>query len=359
MQAGLSVASIQRLLKAAKKIVQHFHQSSLASEALRRKQRENNKPEKGLLQECITRWNSGFTMLEQLLEQGWHVTAVLDEEKRAATSKTKEKAVLPNLKSPQWTLASDLVNVLQPFTVATTFLSTQNNVSLSCVLPLRDHLQASLKPSGKDSKTLKLFKERARDDIRARFGFEDFDLQSVAVLASALDPRFKALNFLSASQGQQVATNVIKLCEEKAEGTEQSEASSTGATGAPPTKKKKPPPPAEPMSVDPLFGPEDKCDTSIPTEVKRYFADPAVSRNEDPLLWWRKNESRFPHIARLSRLFLAVPATPTPSERVFSTAGNIVMKKRSALSPENVDTLIFLNKLVLAFSAAFHSIFQW
>ena len=137
---------------------------------------------------------------------------------------------------------------------------------------------------------------------------------------------------------------MIKLFEEKAEGTEQSEASSTGATGAPPTKKKKLPPPAEPMSVDPLFGPEDKCDTSIPTEVKRYFADPAVSRNEDPLLWWRKNESRFPHIARLARLFLAVPATSTPSERVFSAAGNIVTKKRSALSPENVDALIFLNK---------------
>ena len=167
---------------------------------------------------------------------------------------------------------------------------------------------------------------------------------TVAVLASALDPRFKALNFLSARQGQQVATNVIKLCEEKAEGTEQSEASSTGATGAPPTKKKKPPPPAEPTSIDSLFGPEDKFDTSIPTEVKRYFADPAVSRNEDPLLWWRKNESRFPHIARLARLFLAVPATSTPSERVFSAAGNIVTKKRSALSPENVDALIFLNK---------------
>ena len=78
--------------------------------------------------------------------------------------------------------------------------------------------------------------------------------------------------------------------------------------------------------------------------MKRYFADPAVSRNEDPLLWWRKNESRFPHIARLARLFLAVPATSTPSERVFSAAVNIVTKKRSALSPENVDALIFLNK---------------
>ncbi|KAG7278419.1 hypothetical protein CRUP_026970 [Coryphaenoides rupestris] len=33
-----------------------------------------------------------------------------------------------------------------------------------------------------------------------------------------------------------------------------------------------------------------------------------------------------------------------PSERVFSTAGDIVTAKRSTLSPDNVDILIFLKK---------------
>ena len=61
LQAGLSVASIQRLLKAAKKIVQHFHQSSLASEALRRKQRENNKPEKAC---CKSALQGGTAVLQ-------------------------------------------------------------------------------------------------------------------------------------------------------------------------------------------------------------------------------------------------------------------------------------------------------
>ena len=95
------------------------------------------------------------------------------------------------------------------------------------------------------------------------------------------------------------------------------------------------------MDLDSLFGPEDKCDTSIPVEVQRYFADPPVLRSDDPLQWWCKNESRFPHVAKLARTYLAVSATSTPSERVFSATGNIVTKKRAALSPENVNAFIF------------------
>jgi hypothetical protein len=39
---------------------------------------------------------------------------------------------------------------------------------------------------------------------------------------------------------------------------------------------------------------------------------------------------------------LAIPATSTPSERVFSLAANIVDKKRVSLKPENIDLLVFL-----------------
>jgi hypothetical protein len=39
---------------------------------------------------------------------------------------------------------------------------------------------------------------------------------------------------------------------------------------------------------------------------------------------------------------LAIPAMSAPSERVFSSAANIVDKKRVRLKPENVDLLVFL-----------------
>ena len=68
------------------------------------------------------------------------------------------------------------------------------------------------------------------------------------------------------------------------------------------------------MDLDALFGPEDNCDTSIRVEVRRYFAYPPVLRSDDPLQWWCKNDSRFPHVAKLARTYLAVPATSTPSD---------------------------------------------
>lgn len=45
-----------------------------------------------------------------------------------------------------------------------------------------------------------------------------------------------------------------------------------------------------------------------------------------------------------SKRYLAVQATSVASERVFLTAGDIVTSQRAALSTENVDILIFLEK---------------
>lgn len=39
-----------------------------------------------------------------------------------------------------------------------------------------------------------------------------------------------------------------------------------------------------------------------------------------------------------------VPGTSVPSERVFSTAGDIVSAERATLHPDNVNMLLVLNK---------------
>jgi len=41
------------------------------------------------------------------------------------------------------------------------------------------------------------------------------------------------------------------------------------------------------------------------------------------LEWWKANHAGFPHLSVLARRVLAIPATSAPSERLFSTAGNI------------------------------------
>ena len=61
------------------------------------------------------------------------------------------------------------------------------------------------------------------------------------------------------------------------------------------------------------------------------------------LEWWCKNENIFPLLSKVARFIHAIPATSTPSERMFSQAGNIITEKRSSLKPSKIDSLLFLN----------------
>lgn len=80
-----------------------------------------------------------------------------------------------------------------------------------------------------------------------------------------------------------------------------------------------------------------------------YFGEHPLSKKENPLTWWEKNAASYPTLAEQARSLLCIPATSTPSERLFSAAGNIVSKKRASLSPKHVDMLTFLhcNKVLL------------
>jgi hypothetical protein len=81
-----------------------------------------------------------------------------------------------------------------------------------------------------------------------------------------------------------------------------------------------------------------------PTPVSS--ADPIVDEVEnylkldiscdDVLQFWKSSNNTFPHLKRLAEIVLAIPATSTPSEQVFSTTGLILNAKRTMLSPENV-----------------------
>lgn len=79
-------------------------------------------------------------------------------------------------------------------------------------------------------------------------------------------------------------------------------------------------------------------------EIQHYRSVPGIKLEENPLTWWRQHQESFPLLAKLAKSYLAIQGTSVPSERVFSTAGDIVSAQRAALSPENVDMLIFLKK---------------
>ena len=57
-----------------------------------------------------------------------------------------------------------------------------------------------------------------------------------------------------------------------------------------------------------------------------------------------KNTDVHKNAVHLARAVLAIPATSAPSERIFSADGVVLKCKRSSLSPNVVDKVIFVHE---------------
>ncbi|CAB4395741.1 unnamed protein product [Rhizophagus irregularis] len=64
--------------------------------------------------------------------------------------------------------------------------------------------------------------------------------------------------------------------------------------------------------------------------------DPIVPGEVDLLQWWKMNEFQYPHLAAMSRDYLAIPATSTPIKRAFSGGTDLISQKRCSLSAETI-----------------------
>lgn len=73
-------------------------------------------------------------------------------------------------------------------------------------------------------------------------------------------------------------------------------------------------------------------------EVQRYQDSPPLPLSDEPLGWWKSEACKYPHLAKLAQRYLCVPGTSVPSERIFSTAGDIISAQLIA------DQLLFLKK---------------
>ena len=78
-------------------------------------------------------------------------------------------------------------------------------------------------------------------------------------------------------------------------------------------------------------------------EISRYLLERTISANENPLLWWKRNQDIYPLMSQLALKYLCIQATSTDAERSFSLLGNILTKKRMSLSDSNVNVLTFLS----------------
>ncbi|GBB91768.1 hypothetical protein RclHR1_19140002 [Rhizophagus clarus] len=99
-----------------------------------------------------------------------------------------------------------------------------------------------------------------------------------------------------------------------------------------------------PTSQPSIFAIFEQNQPKVYDEIKKYLQEDKISFNQNPFEWWANKKIKYPISAKIARIYLVVPATSTPSERLFSDAGNLLSAKRTRMDAEFFKHMIFLNK---------------
>uniref|UniRef100_A0A9J7X243 HAT C-terminal dimerisation domain-containing protein n=1 Tax=Cyprinus carpio carpio TaxID=630221 RepID=A0A9J7X243_CYPCA len=325
--------AIGELVCLCRKIVSTFSHSWLRRRNLAMVQKELKLPEHQLKTECPTRWGSRQEMIQRILEQLPAISQVLNDR--------KVRHLVPT-----WQAIEDLEamnNTLSPLAEFTDALSGELYVSISSVKPVLHLFKTSvLAVQEDDAEFTKSIKSNILKYLQEKYS--DPQTQDLLDMATTLDPRFK-MNYISE---EKKATVKARLTDEMTGITLAMVRSFPhfntipNASPAPPMKKGR-------KTLGSFFkaaqGNDDKSSSleqAVSTELEAYLLTCNIDSEDDPLIWWRQNSNVYPRLSVLVKKYLCIPATSSPSERLFSTGGNIVTCHRASLKPEHVDRLVFL-----------------
>ena len=185
VQDCLSNDKIKTLLAKCKSIVTFFKSSTIAYAKLKEAQCSDRPL--SLKQECQTRWNSAFVMIQRILQTRDAISKVL---------LNTSKALLP-LSADEVYVLEDLMQILSPFEQATLHTSSSSLVTVSMVIPIvcgllhnLENLRAKLVTDlGIQACTILIKSTKER--------LVPYETSLNTRIATLLDPRFKKDGFLS------------------------------------------------------------------------------------------------------------------------------------------------------------------
>ena len=321
--------SIKTLIHRWKKVVSYFRKSPTASGLLEESQKKK-KEEKilSVIPHVKTRFNSFHDMAERLdILYKNHIDKIL-----------KDLKPLKRLTPLEQECLKEFVMVTKPLKDATTILEGSKYVTASTRLVVVERIFFLLNALQGKCKTeeIETFRVGILNSLEKRFPSTD----NVLVLAYVLDPRFRSMKTEFVAK-----EDIVKLLNKK---YKKEKTKMGGKTIVLPEKKNKGRKQTSQVTLLSFLGvnDEEEEDDTIPLsddEVDRYLKEKPIPMIEDPLIWWRENQIRFPVLSQLARKYLCIQATAAASERVWSAAGNIYTKKRHKLNAETATTQLFLH----------------
>ena len=197
-QKAFHVDTAARLLGRVRRVVGFLHRNIRGAEILREKQQQLSLPKHKLIQDVCTRWNSSLDMLQRFLEQQPAVFATLmsRELRKGEEVSTLNERDIGN--------CEDIVKLMAPVKVMTTVMCEEEQPTISMIAPLKAKLENHFQPSDDDTPLIVEMKRAFSHDFGKRYA----DVKDLLYTASALDPRFKALPFLSDHDSERIFTSL-------------------------------------------------------------------------------------------------------------------------------------------------------
>jgi hypothetical protein len=327
--------------------------------------------------DVVTRWWSTYSMIDRLLWLKVPISIMIVSNQ------------CPVLSNDDWKYLVEIRDVLHPFMKAQKMLEGEKYVTSSWVLETIQSLRRGLEsattalPSNKYDKVAHNLAKVLLKDLNCRWGESStyngivkrgrmnrqVGVHPALVMASFLDPRFKHLQHLPLHEKLKVREDiylemVAVLTDSKYGGVDMTAGAGYSSNDDDDEDTDK-------YNVEELIArygngnvrvqvnqddPQDDPERLAMTELEVYKGLPASPAFEvrsrgrvkifDPLQWWKNKEGQFPILAKLARVYLAVPATSAPSERVFSKANHIISKTRCRLDPAKAGRMIWLSSMI-------------
>ena len=213
----------------------------------------------------------------------------------------------------------EYIEVMNKFVLTNKTMQAENTVTSSLVIPcirqLRHHL-SSVKVT-----YTKRYVRNLQTALTQRLS--SYEENPVYIRSSFLDPNFKLDWCQSPTEKESVRADVLSLLPET---------SATRDTASSPPRKRH-------HMLD-FMQPTPAQENSSNREICEYINEGIVF--EDALDWWRRNQARFPNLAKLALRYLHIPASSAPVERLFSVAGKVFRPERTRMTDKHLETILFL-----------------
>jgi hypothetical protein len=357
--AELIIAELRKLISA-------FKNSTKSTQELQKRAKEKGLPYLKLKLSCPTRWNSTYEMIRRFNAMEELISSILKDP--TCDIEVPSYPSLTQLKEIQ-----EFEKILAPLNELTTALCADKYPSLGKEIVL--WLKARSSISGQNLNLAQEIAKNLRTRLHEKLDIKIPDVQKeaknlnitasqfasenrtiTALIATFLNPKYRDalkrtlddVEYVKFMNGlNTVYRSFVKNIQEadaRNSTNQPAPVPDSPETKSPDKKKSKT---QDTMNFeDVLFEGGDTSDDQPLAQLKVYgsLLFSSEERKEmDALEWWKSNQKTYNYLAPLARIYLAIPATSTTSERVWSKSGRVASESRSRLGSSKVEKIVFID----------------